>query len=84
MSRKIDNATGLYLEGIRDGKPREAVTKYTGDHYTQHSTGAGDGCDGFIEFFEPFVERNPVRDIQVIRALEDEAPVHQPDSWCTA
>jgi len=71
MSRKIDNAMGLYLEGIRDGRPREAVTKYTGDRYTQHSTGVRDGRDGFIEFFEPFLERNPVRDIRVVRALED-------------
>lgn len=71
MSRRIDNAKGLYLDGIRDGRPREAVAKYTGDRYTQHSTGVGDGQEGFIAFFEPFVERNPVRDIQIVRALED-------------
>ena len=73
MSRKIDNAKGLYLEGIRDGHPREAATKYTGDRYTQHSTGVRDGAGGFVEFFEPFIARNPKRDIQVIRALEDGA-----------
>ncbi len=71
MSRKIDNAIGLYLEGIRDGNPREAVAKYTGDRYTQHSTGVRDGADGFVEFFEGFIERNPVRDIQIVRALVD-------------
>jgi predicted SnoaL-like aldol condensation-catalyzing enzyme len=71
MSRKIANATGLYMEGIRDGRPREAVAKYTGDRYTQHSTGVRDGREGFIEFFEPFLERNPVRDIRVVRAIED-------------
>ena len=71
MSKKIENAKGLYLEGIRDGKVREAVTKYTGDRYTQHSTGVADGIEGFVAFFEPFVERNPVRDIQVVRAFED-------------
>mgnify|MGYP001812155337 CR=1 FL=1 len=71
MSRKIANATGLYMEGIRDGRPREAVARYTGGRYTQHSTGVRDGQEGFIEFFEPFLERNPVRDIRVIRAIED-------------
>jgi len=71
MSRKIANATGLYMEGIRDGRPREAVARYTGDRYTQHSTGVRDGQEGFIEFFEPFIERNPVRDIRVVRAIED-------------
>ncbi len=34
MSTKKDNALGLYMEGIRDGKPREALTKYIGQRYT--------------------------------------------------
>ncbi|MGH9026900.1 MAG: nuclear transport factor 2 family protein [Acidimicrobiia bacterium] len=71
MSTRIDNAKALYLEGIRDGNVREAVRKYTGDRYTQHSTGVADGAEGFIEFFEPFIERNPDRDIQIVRAIED-------------
>jgi predicted SnoaL-like aldol condensation-catalyzing enzyme len=71
MSRKIDDAKGRYLDGIRDGRPREAVARYTGDRYTQHSTGVRDGWVGFIEFFELFIERNPVRDIRIVRALED-------------
>lgn len=51
--------------------PGAAATAYTGDRYTQHSTGVADGKEGFIEFFTPFLERNPVRDIQIIRAIED-------------
>ncbi|MGH9023088.1 MAG: nuclear transport factor 2 family protein [Acidimicrobiia bacterium] len=71
MSNRIDNAKGLYLEGIRDGNVAEAVRRYTGERYTQHSTGVADGAEGFIEFFEPFIARNPDRDIQVVRAVED-------------
>ncbi|MEM9132467.1 MAG: nuclear transport factor 2 family protein [Actinomycetota bacterium] len=71
MTSKTDNARALYLEGIRDGNVREAVTTYTGARYTQHSTGVKDGVEGFVEFFEPFVARNPVRDIQLVRTLED-------------
>ncbi|MDJ0770472.1 MAG: hypothetical protein QNJ12_16890 [Ilumatobacter sp.] len=71
MGRKLDNAMGLYLEGIRDGDVRPAVERYTGDRYTQHSTGVRDGVEGFVEFFEPFVERTPSRDIRIIRAIED-------------
>ena len=71
MSKKLKNAKNLYLEGIRDGKVREAVTKYTGDRYTQHSTGVADGIEGFVAFFEPFIERNPVRDIRVVRSIVD-------------
>ena len=71
MGQKLENAKRLYLEGIRDGNAREAVTKYTGARYTQHSTGVRDGVEGFVEFFEPFIERNPKRDIQIIRGFED-------------
>jgi len=55
MSWKIENAKNLYLEGIRDGNPVEAVNKYTGATYIQHSTGVADGKDGFIEFFGEFI-----------------------------
>jgi predicted SnoaL-like aldol condensation-catalyzing enzyme len=71
LSQKLENARNLYLEGIRDGNAREAVTQYTGAWYTQHSTGVKDGVEGFVEFFEPFIARNPKRDIQIVRALED-------------
>lgn len=71
MNQKLVNAKNLYLEGIRDGNIREAVIKYTGDRYTQHSTGVKDGIEGFVEFFEPFIKRNPVRDIRIIRNLVD-------------
>lgn len=72
MNLKLKNATSLYLEGIRDGNAKEAVTKYTGERYTQHSTGVKDGKEGFIEFFEPFMKRNSDRDIQIIRSIVDE------------
>lgn len=71
MNPKLQNARNLYLEGIRDGNAREAVTKYTGARYTQHSTAVRDGVEGFVEFFEPFIQRNPHRDIQLIRGLVD-------------
>ena len=71
MTAKLDNAIALYMEGIRDGNARQAVETYTGDRYTQHSTGVRDGVEGFVEFFEPFIERNPDRDMRVIRGLED-------------
>jgi len=71
MSRKLEHAHNLYLHGIRDGNAREAITKYTGDRYTQHSAGVKDGIEGFVEFFEPFLARNPVRDIQLVRSFVD-------------
>ena len=71
MNQKLAHATALYLDGIRDGHVRAAVEANTGERYTQHSTGVADGIEGFVEFFEPFIERNPVRDIQIIRSIVD-------------
>lgn len=70
MSQKLENAKNLYLEGIRDGNI-EVVKKYSGNRYTQHSTGVKDGVDGFMEFFKGFLERTSERDIRIIRAIED-------------
>ena len=71
MSNALENARALYYTGIRDGRPREAAERYTGDRYTQHSTGVKDGREGFIEFFETFIERNPERDIEIVRSFQD-------------
>lgn len=71
MGRKLDHARGLYLDGIRDGHPREAVAEHTGARYTQHSTGVKDGRAGFVEFFEDFLQRNPDRHIEILRGFED-------------
>jgi predicted SnoaL-like aldol condensation-catalyzing enzyme len=71
MNPKLKNATSLYIEGILQGHAREAVTKYTGAKYIQHSTGVRDGVEGFVAFFENFLARNPKREIQLVRTLVD-------------
>lgn len=71
MGQRLDNATALYLEAIRDGDYVAAINAYAGDRYTQHSTPVKDGKEGFVEFFADFVERNPTREIQIIRGFED-------------
>ena len=70
MGQRLDNAKALYLEAIRDGDAA-AIAKYSGARYTQHSTPVGDGQEGFIEFFEEFQRRNPIRDIEIVRGFED-------------
>lgn len=71
MPSAKEHAIALYMVGIRDGNPRAALDANIGDRYTQHSTGVKDGKDGFLEFFEPFLERNPVRQMEIKRALQD-------------
>ena len=71
MGQRLENAKRLYLEAIRDGDYVNAINTYAGQRYTQHSTPVKDGKEGFIEFFADFVRRNPVRDIEIVRAFED-------------
>ncbi|WP_299140992.1 nuclear transport factor 2 family protein [uncultured Tateyamaria sp.] len=71
MGNGLDNVRDIYLDGIAGGNIREAVTKNTGHRYTQHSTGVADGVEGFLAFFEPFVQRNPKREIEIVRIFED-------------
>lgn len=71
MGQRLDNAHELYLSAIRDGDYVEAITCLSGARYTQHSTPVRDGREGFIEFFEGFTQRNPIRDIQIVRSFED-------------
>ena len=71
MAQRLDNATSLYLEAIRDGNYAEAINTYGGARYTQHSTPVKDGKEGFVEFFADFAQRNPTRDIEIIRGFED-------------
>ena len=71
MGQRLDNARALYLEAIRDGRATEAINAYAGSRYTQHSIPVRDGRQGFIEFFDDFLQRNPVRDVEIIRGFED-------------
>ena len=77
MSKQMQNATNLYLRGIRDGYIDEVLENYMGDSYTQHSTGVKDGKAGFKEFFQDFHKRNTERDIQIVRTFEDGPYVFQ-------
>ncbi|MEM7565487.1 MAG: hypothetical protein AAF353_21015 [Pseudomonadota bacterium] len=71
MGAGLENVRNIYLEGIAQGHARDAVTRYTGHRYTQHSTGVADGVEGFLDFFEPFLARNPKRDISIVRIIEE-------------
>lgn len=70
MSQKLENAKNLYLQGIRDGRI-EVIKEFSGNRYTQHSTGVADGAQGFMDFFTGFLQRTKDRDIRIIRSIED-------------
>lgn len=71
MGQPLEHARELCLTAIRDGEYVRAITTLSGVRYTQHSTPVRDGREGFIDFFEGFTERNPIRDIQILRSFAD-------------
>lgn len=71
MGQGLENVRRIYMDGIAGGNIREAVMACTGHRYTQHSTGVADGAEGFLAFFEPFLARNPKREIEIIRIFEE-------------
>lgn len=71
MGKGLDRVRDIYLDGIAAGNVRAAVQRNTGHRYTQHSTGVGNGAEGFLAFFDSFVTRNPKREIEILRILED-------------
>lgn len=71
MTERLDRARDLYLRGIRDGDVG-VVAEHTGDVYIQHSGGVADGVEGFTQFFEEFIRRNPEREINLVRSFEDD------------
>ena len=70
-SRGAAHVHRIYLDGIGGGEIYAAFDAHTGDHYTQHSTGVRDGREGFMEFFVPFIEEHPSREIDIVRTLVD-------------
>ncbi len=75
MPTAKEHAIDLYMRAIRDGDARGGLDANVGDRYVQHSTGVKDGKEGFLEFFVPFLERNPRREMKVVRALQDGSKV---------
>ena len=74
MDRRMQHARHIYERGIRDGDIDDGLS-VLGDRYTQHSQGVPDGPDGFRGFFEDFLQRHPVRRIELVRMLADDEGV---------
>lgn len=66
-----------------EGKPREAVTKYIGNKYTQHNPDVADGIEGFIAYFERMQSEYPDKSIEFVRAVGEGNMValHTHQTW---
>jgi predicted SnoaL-like aldol condensation-catalyzing enzyme len=71
MASGLENARGLYLEAIGEGDYEQGIERYAGERYVKHSHPVPDGKEGFKEFFAAFVEREPDRRMDIVRAFQD-------------
>lgn len=71
MCRKLENAKRFVLRAVGEGEGRAAVEAYTADDYRRHTTGGAADREQVIEAFEDLTARHPVRDVRVVRGIQD-------------
>jgi len=87
MGNKIEqnkqHAIEFYDLMFNQCKPKEAIEKYAGDHYTQHNPHVADGKQAFIEYFERMANEYPDKKVSFKRVLcEDQLVVlHCLQEW---
>ncbi|ODA68787.1 SnoaL-like domain protein [Methyloligella halotolerans] len=52
-------------------RPREAIERYAGEEYRQHSPGVPDGKAGFIAYFEEMARRFPGKRVHIKRVIAE-------------
>ncbi len=72
-----------YYKTAYEGKPREAVERFTGDDYIQHNPGVGNGKEAFIAYFEKMAREYPGKTIEFVRSVAegDLVAVHTHQVW---
>lgn len=76
------NALAFY-EMAYKGNPKEAVEKYVGDQYIQHSPDVGDGPEEFIKYFERMHSEYKDKSIEFVRCIAEEnlVALHSHQTW---
>ena len=59
LERNRTNVTAFYDLMFNQGKPAEAIDKFTGDTYIQHNPEVADGKGAFIDYFERMANEYP-------------------------
>jgi predicted SnoaL-like aldol condensation-catalyzing enzyme len=71
LARNKRNVVEFYDLAFNKAKPREAVERYVGDTYKEHSPDVPDGKDGLIWHFETLARDHPGKRLAIKRAVAE-------------
>ena len=82
LSKNKKNAIAFYKMAY-EGKPKEAVKLYVGNHYIQHNPAVNDGTLGFINYFDRMKAEYPDKSIEFVRCIAEDnlVALHTHQVW---
>ena len=72
LERNKRTVTSFLETAFGEGRPQEAVERYVGASYRQHSPTAADGTDAFIEFAGGLARNRPDLSLDIKRVLAED------------
>ena len=71
LERNKANVVAFYELLFNEGRPREALERYAGAHYVEHSPHVPPGKDGFVDDFERMAREHPGKSVEFKRVLAE-------------
>jgi predicted SnoaL-like aldol condensation-catalyzing enzyme len=83
LEQNKETVKAFYEMAFDQGKPAEAIEKYTGAVYRQHNPGVADGKEAFIEYFNRLAQEYPGKRLHIHRMIAegDLVVVHTQQEW---